>query len=192
MGEGRGGAAISPRKQMAFVAAIILVAGGLLALGAEGLVRLRQWAKYGTAAPLDSTFRVEVRTGLRVPDRAKVASHVRINSLGFRSPELDDPKPPGTIRLAFLGASTTYSAEVSSNEATWPHLVWQALEKARPGVRFDYLNAAVPGYTTEASLRNLLLRVKPLQPDVIVFYEATNDVALDTRHLARPRGIGRR
>ena len=67
--------------------------------------------------------------------------------------------------------------------------MWKALQKERPGVRFDYLNAAVPGYTTEASLRNLLLRVKPLQPDVIVFYEATNDLAVDTLHLARQQGL---
>ena len=189
MGGEPGGGAISIRKQIVFVTLIVLVAGGLLALGAEGLVRLRQWAKYGTAAPLDSAFRMEARTGLRVPDGEKVARHVRINSLGFRSPELADPKPVGTIRVAFLGASTTYSAEVSSNEATWPHLVWQALKDARPRIRFDYLNAAVPGYTTEASLRNLLLRVKPLQPDVIVFYEATNDLAVDTLRLARGQGL---
>jgi len=184
-----GGGTIGVRKQIAFTTAIVLVAGLLLALGAEGLVRVRQWLKYGMAAPLDSTFRIDARTGLRVPDDAKVARHIRINSLGFRSPELLDPRPAGTIRLAFLGASTTYSAEVSSNEATWPHLVWQMLRDAQPQVRFDYVNAAVPGYTTEASLRNLRLRVRPLQPDIIVFYEATNDLAVDTLALARQRGL---
>jgi hypothetical protein len=65
------------------------------------------------------------------------------------------PKPAGTVRIAFLGGSTTFCAEGSSNQATWPHLVWQALQTAHPNVRFDYLNASAPGYATAALLRNL-------------------------------------
>ena len=57
-------------------------------------------------------------------------------------------KPPGTYRIAFLGGSTTYCAEVSGDDKTWPYLVVEALKAGYPDRRFDYVNVGVPGYTT--------------------------------------------
>jgi hypothetical protein len=91
--------------------------------------------------------------------------------------------------LAFLGGSTTFCAEVSSNEASWPHLVWKAVQDKWPNVRFDYVNAAFVGYTVHESLRNLQHRVAPPQPDVIVMYEGINDLSKDTRELAKEKGL---
>ena len=161
----------------------------LLALLAEGAVRVRQWIKYGSMGTVEDTYTTDAATGLRIPIPNLARGGIRINSLGFRSPELAQPKPPDVIRVAFLGASTTYCAEVSSNEATWPHLVWQNLARQLPGVRFDYVNAGVPGYGYDAILRNLEVRVRALGPDVIVIYEASNDLSADTRELARQRGL---
>ena len=111
------------------------------------------------------------------------------NTLGFRSPELDIIKPTDTIRLAFLGGSTTWCAEVSGNDMTWPHLVWKELQQSFPDVKFDYINASVPGYSVRESLLTLEHRVKPLAPDVIVIYHATNDLSHITRKLAKVQGI---
>ena len=99
------------------------------------------------------------------------------------------PKAPGTIRLAFLGASTTFCAEVSGNDKVWPHLVTDDLRRAFPNVSFDYVNGAVPGYTVASSLKNLRHRVAPLRPDIIVIYHAANDLSGELRELAVSRGV---
>jgi lysophospholipase L1-like esterase len=155
----------------------------------EGIARIRQRIKYGTVENTVSNLKFDPVSGLFLPIAGTTTGAIRINALGFRSPELDVPKPAGRIRLAFLGASTTFCAEVSSNEATWPHLVWKTLQDTWPNLQFDYVNAAIPGCVVLDSLRNLEYRVKPLQPDIIVIYEAVNDLASDTRRLAQQQGL---
>lgn len=178
------GRSLPPRTPLLFSIIVILVGClvGLLLL--EGAVRLRQWAKYGSMRTVEDTFAFDPSTGLRVPVANRTIGNIRINSLGFRSPELEVRKPSGVVRLAFLGGSTTYCAEVSGNEMTWPHLVWQSLNAALPESKFDYVNAGVPGYGIEKILRSLQIRVRTLAPDVIVIYEATNDLSSDSRELA--------
>ena len=152
-------------------------------------IRMRQWIKYGTTEIFaGGHFEIDPHSGLRIPVPGATTGSITINSLGFRSPEIEIPKPSSTVRLAFLGASTTFSSEVSGNEKTWPHLVWQQLQVLYPNVSIDYVNAAVPGYTTSSSLRKLEHRVRPLQPDVIVIYHATNDLASNSRKLAYAQG----
>jgi lysophospholipase L1-like esterase len=162
----------------------------MLAL-AEGAVRVRQWVKYGHFGHLDDIYSVDEATGLRIPQSDASTATININSLGFRGPAVGQAKSAGQLRLAFLGASTTFCAEVSSDELTWPHLVSETIESATPGVAVDYINGAVPGYTVRSSLQNLRERVAPLQPDVIVIYHATNDLSRETRSLAEKQGIYR-
>ena len=170
---------------------VLLFALGASAFLAEGLVRLRQYFKYGSGTISLYRTAFDEASGLTIPGPGQVTASLRIDSRGFRSPELLVPKPPRTIRVAFLGASTTFCAEASRNEATWPHLVWQGLQETWPEVRFDYLNAAVPGYTVASTRRNLKYRVRDLQPDIIMIYEAVNDLSLDSRALAKEQGIVR-
>jgi lysophospholipase L1-like esterase len=169
------------------VFAFVSILAALLIL--EGAARLRQYVKYGTARNATYSLSMDKETGLPIPTPGQITRFIRIDSRGFRNLELAVPKPAGTIRLAFLGASTTFCAEVSSNEATWPHLVWKSLREKWPDRKFDYINAGVPGYTVEDSLINLKARVTPLQPDVIVIYHATNDLSKDTRELAIQQGL---
>jgi lysophospholipase L1-like esterase len=169
---------------------LLLIAIVLGTLLVETGLRLRQWVKYGTAGLAASGhFTIDEQTGLRVPKAGASTQTISINSLGFRSPEIEQPKPPGRVRLAFIGASTTYCAEVSSNQRTWPYLVWKSLQDAYPTVALDYVNAAAPGYILSSSLRNLQHRVKPLAPDIIVLYEAQNDLAANSRELAKQQGV---
>jgi lysophospholipase L1-like esterase len=150
---------------------------------AEGLLRFRQHLRYGVAAPQASNTAPDPVTGLQVPKPGYHAGSIVINSQGFRSPELTQPKPPGTFRLAFLGGSTTFCAEVSSPDKTWPHRVAEIVRIASVQP-VDYINAGVPGYTTAEMLTNFRARVQKLRPDVVVIYEATNDISSDTRRLA--------
>jgi lysophospholipase L1-like esterase len=172
---------------------LLLLAAGVLGalLLVEGLVRLRQWLRYGTTATTYYRYAIDPSSGLRIPLPGFMAGPIRINSRGFRGAEIEEPKPARRIRLAFLGASTTFCAEASALETSWPHLVVEGLRAAEPALEFDYVNGGVGGYTTKESLANLEHRVAPFQPDVVLYYEATNDLTADTRALAVRAGIYR-
>ena len=166
----------------------VLMLAILLAL-AEGAVRLRQWFKYGSATDLNEIYAYDEELDLRVLIPNSETRTIKINGLGFRSPELKQPKPTDTLRFAFIGASTTYCAEVSSNEMTWPHLVMDQLQETYPDLNMDYINGGVPGYAIEHSRQNLNLKIKQLQPDVVIIYHATNDLSGETRALALQQSL---
>lgn len=130
-------------------------------------------------------------SGLKIPVPGRDDGGVRIDSLGFRSPELEVPKPEGRQRIAFVGGSTTYCAEAKNNEDTWPHRVAETLREERPELDLDYINAGVSGYSTTSTRDNLSHRVLPLEPDIVVIYHATNDISKDTREAAKLQGLYR-
>lgn len=160
---------------------------GLLLL--EGAIRLRQVLKYGTAEPTVFRLVQHAPTGLMIPEPSSVVGEIAINSAGFRGPEIRSERPPGTLRLAFVGASTTFCAEVSNPEATWPAVLVARLRASHPSTAFDYLNAGVPGYTSVESLKNLQGRVLAFAPDVVILYEGTNDLVHLSRAIAIERGL---
>ncbi len=171
---------------------IRLVAAGMLALLlVEGAVRVRQYVWHGTFSSTLFPTSIDPVTGLTLPVAGETTGAIRINSLGFRGPKIEVPPPAGTIRIGFLGTSETFCAEVSSNEATWPHLVWAGLQKHWATVPFDYVNGSVSGYGVEQSIVNLETRVGPTGPDVLVIYHGTSDMTHDTRRLAAEQRIWR-
>ena len=161
----------------------------ILVLAAETAVRIRSKLLHGDFRGIEQTYMIDKETGLRIPVPGGHFGPIVINSYGFRSPEISLDKPKGNLRIAFLGSSTTYCAEVSSNEMTWPHLVWKALHEHWPNVAIDYINAAVPGYTARSDLLTLQERVARFKPDIIVIYEATNDLSTHSYELAHEQGI---
>jgi lysophospholipase L1-like esterase len=163
----------------AFVAALFL---------GEALLRVRFYFQYGTFRPIH-TFAVEPESGIPIPVPGRVTKSIRIDSRGFRSPELDVPKPTGRVRLAFVGASTTFCAEASDNAATWPALVADAIARAHASTSVDWVNAGVAGHVLRHMKLNVEHRLAPLAPDVIVVYEATNDLSKDTLDLAPEQGV---
>jgi lysophospholipase L1-like esterase len=181
--------ALTERGKRNLAISIVVAATLLMLLGAEAAVRLRQMLKYGSATIADGYYMVDSSIKLRVPVPGFSNGRISVNSLGFRGPEITMPKPPGTVRLAFLGASTTWCAEVSGNDFVWSHLVSQSLGRVFPGAHFDYVNGSLPGYSISALLRNLRYRVAPLAPDVIVIYEAANDLSGELRKLAEEQGL---
>lgn len=165
----------------------------LLLLAAETAVRIRSEIKYGgTFWGVDETYEIDPATGLRIPIPNSRFGPIRINSFGFRSPEITKNKPAGRLRVAFLGGSTTYCAEVSSNAMTWPALVIKAMHEHWPALDLDYINAGVPGYTIRSLLPALEKRVVQFQPDIIVIYEATNDLSANSYQMAHQQGVAPR
>jgi len=178
---------LSYRQKAAMTSALVVLVIVLMLGLAEGTVQLRQWFVEGYSGKLSELFGQQGDLRVLRPDaRTRTIS---INSHGFRGPPLIQPKPEGGLRIAFLGASTTFCAEASGNNATWPHLVGEAIQKRYPDIAVDYVNAAVPGYTVQSSLLNFRTRVASLRPDVTIIYHATNDLSWETRSLALEQGV---
>ncbi|HUL71523.1 MAG TPA: SGNH/GDSL hydrolase family protein [Vicinamibacterales bacterium] len=188
-----GGAPVTIPARRKLLYAFVLVVLALLLC--EGALRVRAWIRYGSAATgvRDPMLVYDRDADLYVPrpgyevKGAKI--HIKINSLGFRGDEFARAKPPGTVRIACLGASTTFCAEVSSNQATWTARLQQKLRQAYPGVNIEVVNAAVGGYVASDNLKNLRHRVLPLDPDLVIYYEANNEIVHDTQALAAREGL---
>jgi lysophospholipase L1-like esterase len=161
----------------------------VLLLGAEAAVRIRNLTLHGNFWGIDETYEIDRATGLRIPIPNGHFGPIHINSFGFRGPAITKEKPPGRLRIAFLGGSTTYCAEVSGDAMTWPALVRKALHERWPALSIDYINAGVPGYSIRSLLPALEKRVAQFKPDIIVIYEATNDLSANSYNLAHEQGV---
>lgn len=121
------------------------------------------------------------------PGSTQQASH---NSLGFRGRETTREKPPGVFRIVTLGGSSVYGQSESKDEAVWSARLEEILRVERPGARIEVINAGAPGYSSFEMLVQLEMRVVDLAPDVVVVYEAVNDMrtALYTAGALVPAG----
>ncbi len=99
---------------------------------------------------------------------------IESNALGFRGPEVELPKPPGRVRIATLGGSTTFNTKVTHGDATWTARL--AARAGARGLDVDWVNGGCPNYTTADSLNNLAFRVLDLEPDLVVVYHSWNDL----------------
>jgi|GEM_PF-1097007 Lysophospholipase L1 and related esterases len=183
---------ISAGRKLAYAAVCLLV----FLLLCEAAVRARAWLRYGSPAVSaggDQLSMFDPKLGLSIPRPGYQVSgqrhSIKINSLGFRGSEFTPQKPGKTVRIACVGGSTTFCTGVSSNDAAWPHLLQQRLQKEYPDVNVEVINAGVAGYNTTQSLINLRERVLPLDPDLVIFYEGQNEMAHDTLALAKERGL---
>jgi len=160
----------------------------------EIIIRFRANFLYGfDKGSISEIYKIDPKTGLRIPipnkDIQGKRIHIKINSLGFRGDELDSTKQMDTIRLAVLGASTTFCAEVSENKTTWPEIVKIKLNEKFPNHTFEMINGGVPGYGIASSLINLRHRILHLRPDIIIVYHATNDISSLSRKAAVEQGL---
>lgn len=113
-----------------------------------------------------------------------------INRHGFVStPDLPLRKPPGTLRLLFLGESSTAGMGVNLKDSdTWP---WKTVEKIRQrtGRKIDFINGSAGGYTTFESYGRFWSRLRFFDSDVVVVYHGWNELyyldEVDTIHTWR-------
>lgn len=104
------------------------------------------------------------------------------NAYGFRGPPVPAARQPKTIRIAFLGASTTVASH--HYPYSYPEYVgywlnrWAAAKKL--DLKFEVLNAgreSIRSYDTASIMKN---EVAPLAPDLVVYYEGANQFDLKT------------
>ncbi|MFN2598434.1 MAG: SGNH/GDSL hydrolase family protein [Pyrinomonadaceae bacterium] len=78
------------------------------------------------------------------------------------------------LRVACLGASTTEGMQ--GDEETYPYFLQQELSQLFPGREIEVINAGHHGQDIDDLLEILRQRVLPLEPDIILFYEAANNI----------------
>lgn len=95
--------------------------------------------------------------------------HEDINSQGLRDREYPLVKPPNTFRILAIGDSLTFGAGVTQTETYAKRLEAMLNERLRDGdMRFDVLNAGVPGYNTSQELIHLKEVGLKFDPDLIL------------------------
>ena len=99
-----------------------------------------------------------------------------INNVGFRGHNLSIIKPKDTIRLVFLGSSTTINRYDSTY--SYPELVeyWLNLwaRKTDFPYRIEVINAARSGISSPDIAKVMLNEALPLNPDYVFYYEGSN------------------
>jgi len=105
---------------------------------------------------------------------------VEMNSRGYRTREFAVPKPPGVVRVICIGGSTTVAGR--TNQETYPALLERKLAARFPGLRIEVLNLGVSAVTSEY-WHARLDRVFAYEPDILVHYDAINDISW--RHFPR-------
>lgn len=98
------------------------------------------------------------------------------NAQGYRGASIAMPKPEGVFRIVAVGGSTTYGLWIDDWRATYPAQLERVLRETYGYDNVEVVNAGVNGYGTHENVVNLALRLPDLEPDLLIFYEATNDI----------------
>ena len=138
---------------------------------------LAKWGRFADLPPELSKYVPHPYLGYALNPlyRSRDGRH-RHNALGFRGAEFPRDKPPGVYRIACLGGSSTYDTEIEDDGLTFAAQLERVLHEKYGRTAVQVVNAGVGGYDSWESLINLELRVLDVGPDLVVFYEGTNDV----------------
>ncbi|HYL74398.1 MAG TPA: hypothetical protein VEU96_09335 [Bryobacteraceae bacterium] len=124
----------------------------------------------------------------RFPPNTTTASGLVTNQFGLRGPPLTLIKPAKTIRIAFVGASTTVNHH--GYPFSYPERVVHWLNRFAQSnhldAHFEVLNAGREGLGSEDIARIVHDELLPLDPDWAVYYEGSNQIAW-VRDLVSPR-----
>ncbi len=127
------------------------------------------------------------------PKPARIYSEGKsVNTHGFIStPEIQLTKPENTVRIVFLGESSTAGVGPHlKDEDTWPRRACENLRE-KTSAKIDFINAAAPGYTTFESFGRLWSRLRFYKPDIIVVCHAWNDIYYFTDEMVEDPTIWR-
>ena len=107
---------------------------------------------------------------------AAYPSGLRTNAFGWRGSEIALNKPPHTLRIAFVGASTTVSPH--AEPYSYPELVGFWLNKwaASHGldISVEVMNAGREALTSRSFQAIVRQELTPVEPDLVVYYEGSN------------------
>ena len=130
----------------------------------------------------------EARPPYRFLPNATTPIRLVTNQYGFRGPPVPYERQPRTVRIAFIGASTTVGSHFHAY--SYPEFVgnwlnmWAAATKR--DITFEVLNAGRESITSRDNVAIVRDEVLPLQPDLLVYYEGANQFDLRTMATGLP------
>ena len=115
---------------------------------------------------------------------------IRINSAGFRGPEIASEKGD-RFRIVALGESQTFGPTLRDGEKPWPERLQELFDRASCSRPVEVVNAGTEAYTLEDNLERMRRDVLPLKPDLIISTHGMNGLlALGLRRQAEPNEPG--
>ena len=116
------------------------------------------------------------RPPYRYMPNATLPNGLVTNQMGWRGAPIENPRGDKTIRIVFVGASTTLGSP--NLPFSYPELVGYWLnrwaESKRLAVRFEALNAGRESIVSTDTAAIVRTEVLPLRPDLVVYYEGGN------------------
>jgi lysophospholipase L1-like esterase len=157
-----------------FSGVLLFMGAGLLA--AEYVTRYRERHRNPPSDYFPSMYYPHKRLRYGLVPNLDYYGWFRINSMGFRGREVSAGKPPGTFRIVCLGGSTTFDTGSVGSAPPWPEVLEAELRRRLQRESIEVLNLGIPGATSLDSLIDLQMRALALQPDLVIVYQAHNDL----------------
>jgi lysophospholipase L1-like esterase len=110
---------------------------------------------------------------------------LRTSADGFRGPELGAGRTRPAVRVVGLGDSVMFGWGVREEDA-YLSLLPALLGPATPGVAWEVVNTAVPGYNTVMEVETLEAKGLRFDPDLVVLNFVGNDLGLPNFVEERP------
>lgn len=125
-----------------------------------------------------------------LPDATTPAGLVT-NQFGWRGEPVQFARTPKTIRIVFVGASTTagphqFAYALPELVGHWLNL-WASAH--RPDIRFEVMSAARESLNSTSIAAVVRHEVAPLRPDLVIYYEGGNQFRLDNLVSNMPQGV---
>lgn len=161
-------------------------------------IRSQCWRSFFSAAP-EQIFGYDPRDGVdsppyRFPPNTVLPDDLVTNQIGWRGRPIEVPRPPRTVRIVFVGASTTIDAHhyPFSHPEFFGHWLdlWAAAK--HPDVHFETLNAGRESNVSLDIANVVRSEVLPLNPDLVVYYEGANEFRPDSIIPKVPGGSAKR
>jgi lysophospholipase L1-like esterase len=107
------------------------------------------------------------------------ARFFRTNALGFRGPEIAQPKPERRVRVVVLGGSVAWGLGATADDRTVAGRLEAHLRQRRPGLDLEVVNAGQVGFVSGQELILYHRVVAALRPDLVLLFDGYNDVEAD-------------
>lgn len=151
----------------------------------EIALQVRSHIRYGTSVLNalfgETTYKINEDISLKLlRENAKISGNqatIITNSLGLRSPEIDSKKPPNTLRIAVLGASSIMGTYTRENQDTISYRLQHYLQAVLPQKNIEVINGGIAGHGLRDQAKMLKHIILPLKPDLLIWYSGFNDIS---------------
>jgi lysophospholipase L1-like esterase len=171
-----------PLKRLVKIVAVLLLSVVLLALVLEACLRI-YLTNFGTEEErelyLYSADQLRLLGNKAIPLpylNYGLAPRGDVNSLGYRHPEIQIPKPPGVYRIVAMGNSTTWGSGIKDWQDTYPGQLEKILRDEYGYKNVEVLNDGVDAATSWYTAVDLEFRVLEVQPDLVIVYQGNMDI----------------